>query len=62
MLQKEKDIEVNHNDSTGEWFYRDDENVHENDATQVDTENLGDAEKTMIQDILDLMKDKSRIE
>ena len=48
MLQKEKDIEVNHNDSTGEWFYQDDENVHENDATQVDTENLGDTEKTMI--------------
>ena len=33
-----------------------------NQATQVDTEDLGDGEKTMIQDILDLMKDNSRIE
>ena len=32
------------------------------DATQVDTENLGEEEKTMIQDILDLMNANSRIE
>ena len=49
------------NDSTGEWFYQHEENIHENEATQIDTENLGEEEKTMIQDILDLMKDNSRI-
>ena len=54
-------VEVN-NDNTGERFYQDEENIHENEATQVDTENLGEEEKTMIQDILDLMKDNSRIE
>ena len=63
VLQKEKDIEVNNNDNTGKWFYQDEENIHENEATQVDTENLGEQEKTMIQeDTLDLMKDNSRIE
>ena len=62
VLQKEKDIEVNNNDNTGEQFYQDEDNIHENQATQVDTENLGEEEKTMIQDILDLMKDNSRIE
>ena len=61
VLQKEKDIKVNNNDSTGERFYQDEENIHENKATQVDTENLVE-EKTMIQDILDLMKDNCRIE
>ena len=61
VLQKEKGIEVNNNDNTGERFYQDDENIHKNEATQVDTENLGE-EKTMTQDILDLMKDNSRIE
>ena len=62
VLQKEKDIEVNNNDNTGERFYQDEENIHENEATQVDTENLGEEEKTMIQDILDVMNDNSRIE
>ena len=61
VLQKEKDIEINNNDNTGEQFYQDEGNVHENEATQAGTENLGE-EKTMIQDILDLMKDHSRIE
>ena len=61
-LQKEKDREVNNNDNTRERFYQDEENIHENKATQVDTENLGEEEKTMIQDILGLMKDNSRIE
>ena len=56
---KKKDIEVNNNGNTGELFY---ENIHENEATQVDTENLGDEQKTMIQDILDSMKDNSGIE
>ena len=37
VLQKEKDIEVNNNDNTGERFYQDEENIHENEATQVDT-------------------------
>ena len=55
-------MEVNNNDNTGERFYQDEENIHEKEATQVDTENLGEEEKTMIQDILDLMKDNSRIE
>ena len=59
---KEKDIEVNNNDNTGEQFYQDEENIHENEATQGDTENLGQVEKTMIQDILDLKKDNSRKE
>ena len=40
---------------------------HENETTQneinqVDTENLGDEVMSMIQDILDLMKDNGRIE
>ena len=55
-------MEVNNNDNIGEQFYQDEENIHENEVTQVDTENLGKEEKTMIQDILDLMKDNSRIE
>ena len=62
VLQKEKDIEVNNNDNTGERFYQNEENIQENEATQVDTENLGEEEETMIQDISDLMKDNSRIE
>ena len=62
ILQKEKDIDVKNNDNTGEQFYPDEENIHKNETTQVDNENLGEEEKTMIQDILDLMKDISRIE
>ena len=54
-----KDIEVNNNDNIGEL--QDKENIHENKATQVDTENLGE-EEYMIQDILELMKDNCRIE
>ena len=57
ILQKEKYIEVN----IGERIYQDEENIHENEATQVDTESLGEEEKTKIQDILDLMKDNCRI-
>ena len=55
-------MEVNNNDNTGERFYQNEENIHENKVTQVDTQNLGDKEKTMVQDILDLMKNNSRIE
>ena len=62
FIRKEKDTEVNNNDNTGEWFYQDEENIHENEATQVDTENLGEDENTIIQDILDLMKGNSRME
>ena len=62
VLQKEKDVEVNNNDNTGEWFYQDEENIHENEAIQFYTENLREGEKTMIQDILDLMKGDSRTE
>ena len=62
VLQKEKDKEVNINDNTGEWFYHNQENIHNNKATQVDTESLGEEEKTMIQDILDLMTDNCRVE
>ena len=61
VRQKEKDIEINNYDNTGERFYQDEENIHKNKAIQVDTENLGE-EKTMIQDTLDLMKDNSRLE
>ena len=59
---KEKNMEVNNNDDTGERFDQDEENIHENEATQVNTENLGKEKKNMIQDILDLMKDNGRIE
>ena len=55
FFKKKKDVEVNNNDNTGERFYQDEENILENKATQVDTENLREEEKTMIQDILDLM-------
>ena len=37
VVQKEKDTEVNNKDNTGEQFYQD---VHENEATQVGTENI----------------------
>ena len=60
VLQKEKDVEVNNNDNTSEQL--DEENIHDNKATQVDTANLRGEMKTMIQDILDLMKDNCRIE
>ena len=40
VLQKEKDVEVNNNDNTSEQFYQDEENIHDNKSTQVDTENL----------------------
>ena len=62
VLQKEKDVEVNNNDNTSEQFYQDEENIHDSKATQVDTANLRGEMKTMIQDILDLMKDNCRIE
>ena len=39
VLKKEKDIEINNNDNTGERFYQDDENIQENEATQIDTKN-----------------------
>ena len=51
VLQKEKDLEVNNNDKTGERFYQDEENIHKNEATLFDTKNVGEEEKTMIQDI-----------
>ena len=62
VIQKEKDIEVNNNDNTGKRSDQDEKNMHKSEAIQVDTENLGEEEKTMIQDILDLMKDNGRIE
>ena len=58
----QKDTEVNNNDNTGERFYQDEENIHKNKATQVDTENLGEEKKTMTQDTLDLIIDNSRTE
>ena len=61
VLQKEKDIEVNNSDNTGERFYQDEEKLHENKATRADTENLGEQQKTIIQDILNLMKDKTTV-
>ena len=33
-----KDLEVNNSDNTGEQFYQDEQNIHKNQATQVDTE------------------------
>ena len=62
LLQKEKDIEVNNNENTGEQFYQVEEIIHKNEATQVNTENLREQEKTIIQNVLDLMKGSSRIE
>ena len=62
VLQKEKDVEVNNNDNTGERYYQDEENIHENEIIQANTKDLGEEEKTLIQDILNLMKDNSRIE
>ena len=53
---------MNNNDNTGEQFYQDEKNIHENETIQVDPKNLGEEEKTMIQDIFDLMRDNSRIE
>ena len=43
-------------------FIQDEENMHKNEVTQVDTDNLGEDEKTMLHYILDLMKHNSRIE
>ena len=60
VIQREKDIEFNNNDNTGEKFYQDEENIHENEAREFDTENLGE-KMTMIQ-YIDLMKDDSRME
>ena len=42
---------IHNNDNTGERFYQDEGNIHQNEDTQVDTENLGEREITMIQDI-----------
>ena len=53
---------IHNNDNTGERFYQDEGNIHQNEDTQVDTENLGEREITMIQDIWDLIKDNSEIE
>ena len=55
-------MEVNNNDNTGERFYQYEGNICESKATQVDTKNLQGEKKIMIQDILTLMKDMSRIE
>ena len=54
-------MEVKNNNNTGGQFYQDEENIHKNEATQVDTEDLGESEQTMIQNISHLMKDNSRI-
>ena len=51
VLEKEKDIEINNNGNTGERFNQDEENIYESKVTQVDAHNLGEEEKTMIQDI-----------
>ena len=55
-------MEVDNNDNTGERLYQDEENIHKNKVSQVDTENFGDEERTMIEDVLYLMKDNSGIE
>ena len=55
-------MEINNKGNTGERFYQYQETIHENKATQVDKENLGEKAKTMIEDILNLMKENSRIE
>ena len=60
-FKKEKYIEVDNHGITGEWFYQNEENIHKNKATHVDTETFG-KEKAIIQNILDLIKDNSGIE
>ena len=62
VIQKEKDMKVSNNNNTGEQFHQDDKNILKNGATQVDIEDLGEEEKTMIQDIINLVKDNNRIE
>ena len=54
-------MEVNNNDNTREWFYQDADSIYKNKATQANNEKFGQ-EKNFIQDILDLMKDNSKIE
>ena len=51
VLPKERDIEVNNKDNTGERFYQDKENIHDNEATQVDIGDSGEEEKIMIQEL-----------
>lgn len=55
-------IEVNIMTILVNGFIQDEENMHKNEVTQVDTDNLGEDEKTMLHYILDLMKHNSRIE
>ena len=40
LPSKEKSIEVNNNGKTDERFYQDEENIHENEAIQVDADKL----------------------
>ena len=58
----ENDVEVDNNNNTGKRFHQDEKNINENEATNAHTENLGEEEKTMIWDILKLMKDNNGIE
>ena len=46
---KKKKYVVDKKDNIGKWFYKDEQNIYINEATQVDTENLRE-EKTKIQD------------
>ena len=55
-------IEVNIMTILVNGFIQNEENMHKNEVTQVDTDNLGEDEKTMLHYILDLMKHNSRIE
>ena len=40
LPSKEKSIEVNNNGKTDERFYQGEENIHENEAIQVDADKL----------------------
>ena len=41
-------MEADNNDNAGKHFYQDEENIKENEATQVDTQTLGEDERIII--------------
>ena len=48
---KKKKYVVDKKDNIGKWFYKDEQNIYINEATQVDTENLREEKTNKIQDI-----------
>ena len=62
MLQREKDTELNNNAVLVNGFIRIKRIYTRTKLPRLIQQNLGDEEKTMIQDILDLMTENSGIE